>query len=830
MTPPLTDPRRLSLLRATGLLDHAGEESFDRLTRLAARVLGAVTATLTLVDADHEYRLSTAGGSQPVATPQGLSRKVVEAGVALVVEDAAAVPVRHPDGPVLGLLSASRSPHRPWTRLDVTFLEDLAALATTQIALRLATRDLDADRVRMGAIVESALDAIVVMDPSGTIVEFNPAAELLFGHTRDAAIGCPLHDLLVPHAYRAAHVAAVARNVTSGVSRVLDQRLRLPALCADGTEVPIELTVTRTEVDGAVRFIGFLRDLSAEHALDAAEIRIQAIVNAAPMILFAFDATGLVTLSQGTGLKSLGLEPDEAVGSSIFDLYADAPEAQEDLHRALRGQSFTSVTEHGDARFETHYRPIFASDGAVTDVVGVTLDVTERRRSEQRIAHLAYHDQLTGLTNRAGLEAGLADALSRADAGGRAAALLYVDLDDFKTVNDSLGHEAGDQILREAAERLAGVTRDGDLLSRQGGDEFLLFLDDLGADAHQASEAAARRAIAAFEAPFHVSGLEFQLGATIGVSLYPRDGGSFGELLRNADIAMYQAKRSGRGIHAMYAPGAPDPRGRLTMGARLRRALANQEFVLHFQPILALHDGRLAGMEALIRWEDPERGLLLPADFIPAAEETGRIVEIGAWVADAACRQLRAWDDLGYELTLGFNVSPVQLRRKGYALELAETFARNGVDPRKVMAEVTESVAMEDISQTGVVFAQLADLGVQLAIDDFGAGHSSLTRLRHLPFTVLKIDRALLHGVDEDPSAPAVVEATLALAKALKLRTVAEGVETEVQRRWLTAHGCEYAQGFGLARPMPGPQVTEFLQCAGDDEPASAYASLSAPS
>jgi len=820
MTPPLTDSHRLSLLRATGLFDHAGEESFDRLTRLALRVLGAHTATLTLVGEDRESCLSGAGGSGTTPAPRGLSRQVVEEDAPLVVEGVAAVPVRHPDGPVLGLLSAARSePESRWTQQDVAVLSDLAAMATAEIALRLTTHELDADRTRMRAIVESALDAIVVMESSGAIVEFNPAAELLFGYTRDQAIGRPLRDLLVPHAYRAAHTAAVARNVATGESSILDQRLRLPALRADGTEVPIELTVTRTEVGGAVTFIGFLRDLSAELALDAAEFRMQAVVSAAPMILFAFDRAGIITLSQGTGLATIGLEPDEAVGRSIFDFYADAPDAQVDLQRALRGENFTSVTELGEARLETHYRPILAADGSVSDVVGVTLDVTERRRSEQRIAHMAYHDQLTGLANRAGLEAGLADALGRADASGRAAALLYVDLDDFKTVNDSLGHEAGDQILREAADRLSSVTRQGDLLSRQGGDEFLLFLDDLGADAHEASEAAARRAIEAFEVPFHVNGLEFQLGATIGVGLYPRDGRSFGELLRNADIAMYQAKRSGRGVHAMYTPGATDPRGRLTIGARLRRALANGEFVLYYQPIFTLASGMATGMEALIRWKDPERGLLLPADFIPAAEQTGRIVEIGAWVADAACRQSREWRDLGYEPVVGFNVSPVQLRRKSFVLELAETFARHGVEPSNMVVEITEAVAMEDVPQTSEVLTQLADLGANLVVDDFGAGHSSLTRLRHLPFAALKIDQALMQGVDQDPAAQAVVEATLALAEALELRTVAEGVETDAQRRWLAARGCQFAQGFGLARPMAGPQATELLRRASLSEP-----------
>ena len=606
--------------------------------------------------------------------------------------------------------------------------------------------------------------------------------------------------------------------------------MEVEALRADGTVVPIELTINRTDVDGEIRFTGFIRDQStaraAEEALELADQRISAVVDAAPLMIFAFDLDGRLTFTRGSGLISLGLEPGDLVGHSVFDFQTDHEALGSDLERSRRGERFTVLREIGGLAFEVRYSPIRGAGAALEGAVAVALDVTERRRDERRMEHLAYYDQLTGLANRFKLEEDVERVLAR-DGRDGAAALLILDLDDFKTVNDSLGHEAGDEVLSEAGRRLTAAV-DGHLVARSSGDSFLIFIDGLEGFPRAAAEAAARRAIVAFDAPFVAGGVEFQLGATVGLSLFPRDGDSFVELLRHAEVAMYRAKRHCPGAVAVYEPDADDARGRLTMTARLRRALARGEFTLHYQPIFTLPDRRPSALEALIRWEDPGLGTICPGDFIPAAESSGLIVEIGAWVADAACRQLAAWSRMGFAVSVSFNVSPVQLRSERFVDVLRATIERHAVDPALLIVEITESVAMDDVAQTTSVLRSLAGTGVGLVIDDFGAGHSSLTRLRHLAVGSLKIDRALMRDVDTDAGAATVVRATLALAQALDIKTVAEGVETEAQIDLLVEAGCTFAQGFVLARPLPAADATALLsRSSGPAGPS--YGALTAP-
>ena len=835
MPSPVSDPARLAALRSTGLLDSAPEPAFDRLTRLAEQLLGVSITLVSLVDEDRQF-FKSARGVDVTGTPLSHSfcRHVVERGTPVVVEDArldplvrdnpaveeygaiayAGVPLLDGSGNLLGSVCAVEPHPRAWTAAEVSVLEELSALATAEIRLRSMTDAVERSHAHVSAVVESALDAIVTVDATGRITEYNRAAAAMFGHPRHAAIGARLGELVIPEWRR----ATFAADLRSGMDERIGVRHEAVFVRASGEEFLAELTITRTDVDGEIAFTGFMRDLSErEHhrrALLEAEQRMALVVDAAPMILFALDAEGVVTLSEGSGLAVLGMEGGQVVGQSVFDLYADNPRILANFRRALAGERFSTLLEVEGTHFDTRYTPLLSATGEHEGTVAVSLDVGETVRAQAEIAHLAFHDQLTGLANRAGLERELTCALARTRAAGRSAALLFIDLDDFKTVNDSLGHAAGDEVLQEAAQRLRGLTRPGDLLSRQGGDEFLIFLDGLGADAAEVAARAARRAISAFERPFLADGLEFQVGTSVGVSVFPGDGDGFDELLRHADVAMYQAKRAGRGRVAFYAADRDDARARLTMTSRLRRALTQGEFSLHYQPVFRLADGRPTGAEALIRWCDPERGNVSPADFIPAAEASGMIVEIGAWVAEAACRQLVEWEAAGLPFGVAFNVSPVQLEQPDFVESLAATLERTGADPSRVVVEITESVAMAAVERTGTVLHAISSLGVSLAIDDFGAGHSSLTRLRHLPATCLKIDRALLEGVPEDRGAIEVVRATLALAQALAIPTVAEGVETEAQRAFLAAEGCTYAQGFGLARPMPADRVTALLTAA----------------
>jgi diguanylate cyclase (GGDEF)-like protein len=393
-------------------------------------------------------------------------------------------------------------------------------------------------------------------------------------------------------------------------------------------------------------------------------------------------------------------------------------------------------------------------------------------------------------------------------------ALLYLDLDDFKLVNDSLGHAAGDELLCQIAMRLQDRRRETDLLARQSGDEFLLLLSDLRGDPVPVARTAAEGIIDVFSRPFSISGTDFHVGASVGIAVFPRDANDGEELLRHADAAMYQAKARGRNTVAIYSGEAHQSRERLSLSTRLRRAIERDELVLHFQPIVDPRDGLLRKVEALVRWDDPNRGLVPPVEFIPFAEESGLIDEVGEWVLEALCRQRVAWQADGLDPEVTFNVSPRELRRTVFAEHLRSRLGAHGLDPGRVTVEVTESAAMGDYGVTEPVLRDIAAAGFKLAIDDFGAGYSSLSRLRDLPVQLLKIDRSFLRDVPERSEATAVVTAILELAQALGMETVAEGVETIEQRDLLIERGCPLAQGFLLGRPAPARDLEPLLRRA----------------
>ncbi len=431
-----------------------------------------------------------------------------------------------------------------------------------------------------------------------------------------------------------------------------------------------------------------------------------------------------------------------------------------------------------------------------------------RSRRNAQLASMAYHDVLTGLANRAQLEEHLTPALARAERNGGAGALLYIDLDRFKVVNDTLGHDAGDELLRQVARRLSARTRAGDVLARHGGDEFMLLLTAVEGNARAAAGAVAEDLLETLTRPFQLAGHEFEVASSIGVATFPEDADDAAGLLKRADAALYAAKRDGRGVVRFHAPETAPASAQLTLTARLRRALARDELELHYQPVFDVATGAPVAVEALLRWRDPEHGLIPPGDFIPAAEGSGLIEPIGDWVVDTVLAQANAWRAEGLEPDIAFNVSPRQLRSPGYADDLLARIRAANVDPGRLIAEVTESAAMADSAHLDT----LAAAGLRLAIDDFGADFSSLARLRDLPVAELKIDRAFLRDVPADARSAKIVVAVIQLAQALELTSVAEGVEHPEQLEFLQAHGCALAQGFHLARPLPADEVTALLR------------------
>jgi diguanylate cyclase (GGDEF)-like protein len=472
------------------------------------------------------------------------------------------------------------------------------------------------------------------------------------------------------------------------------------------------------------------------------------------------------------------------------------------VRRALAGESFESHGEVGDRVFDCSWRA--QEDGSI---IGIAIDVTARQRSEERLAHLAFHDPLTGLPNRATLEEHLERDLARAARTGDPVAALYIDLDRFKLVNDSLGHAAGDQVLVEVARRIRDLTRGGDLLARLGGDEFMLVCPGIDA---AGAEAVAAKILAALDTTILLEGAEFHIGASIGIAIGPGDGADAAELVKRADGAMYAAKRSGRDAYASASAEASDARGRLTLTARLRRALAEEEFRLHFQPIYDLSTGALCGCESLVRWQDPAAGLVPPDVFIPHAEDTGLITKIGAWVLEATCRQAAEWAALGLHPRIGFNASPGELRDPGYADRVADALARHGISPGQMLIEVRES-PIQEAERTRDVIERLHALGLKLGLDDFGTEHSSLSRLRQLPVQVLKVDRSFLRDLPGDAASAGIVRAIVTLGAALGMDVVAEGIETEEQLRFAADAGCGFGQGYFFSRPVPACELTPLL-------------------
>ena len=456
-------------------------------------------------------------------------------------------------------------------------------------------------------------------------------------------------------------------------------------------------------------------------------------------------------------------------------------------------------------------------DGQGHDVrrAGVVQDVTERKAQEARIEHLAYHDGLTGLPNRTMLMDRLGLALSQAQRLEQQVAVIYIDLDRFKPVNDSLGHAVGDRLLQEIARRLRATLRENDTVARVGGDEFQVVVCNVAGATGAAR--IAEKLMRALGEPFTLEGQELHVTASLGVSLFPRDGASGELLLKFADIALYEAKGEGRNAYRFFSPEMnAQAHGRLRLENDLRRAVERNELELHYQPQLDLAIGEVCAVEALVRWRHPERGLVLPNQFIPMAEETGLVLGIGEWVLDEACRQVAQWQRDGLvsgsaPLRVAVNISARQLQRPGLDGAVRRALAQSGLPAECLELEITESSVMLDPQHAQSVLQSLRELGVQLSIDDFGTGYSSLAYLKRLPLDRLKIDRSFIGGIPTDSDDAAIVETIIVMTHKLGLRVIAEGVETLEQRLQLVRQGCDEMQGFLLAHPVPASELPPLL-------------------
>jgi diguanylate cyclase (GGDEF)-like protein/PAS domain S-box-containing protein len=448
---------------------------------------------------------------------------------------------------------------------------------------------------------------------------------------------------------------------------------------------------------------------------------------------------------------------------------------------------------------------------------GVMMDISERKEAEDRVAFLTYHDSLTGLPSRSMFEELVELSIARAQRHEDAVAVVCVDLDDFRLVNDSLGHQHGDVLLKMVADRLREATRETDLVARRGGDQFLMLLSDLereGAGDMDAAvlraEGAAQRVQEVLAAPFVVAGTELYVSASMGISLFPQDAEDAESLQRNAEAAMHESKKAGPAGFVVSSRGAFDSAAKLQFVTRLRKAVESQRWTLHYQPIVDLDTGRMRGVEALIRWIEPDGTMVPPNAFIPLAEELGLIELIGDWVVRELVYQAVAWRELDMRLEIGFNLSPRQFWQPDLAERVLSQIIDGGVDPSTVLVEITETSAMMDPDRAQQVLWDLHEGGLRIAIDDFGTGYSSLSRLREMPVDVLKIDRSFVRDLGTDPQASSIVSAFLQLASGLEIETLAEGIETETELAFLRERGCRLGQGFLFARPVPPEEIIAY--------------------
>ena len=597
-------------------------------------------------------------------------------------------------------------------------------------------------------------------------------------------------------------------------------RLEYRVFAKDGRVVWVrdESILVKNQLGDTSYWQGVITDITehkhAEEVVRESELRLRTVVANVAMMLFALDHAGVFTLSEGKGLDALGLEPGEAVGRSVSEVLGNRPEVLNDVDRALAGEEFSAVREINSRTFEVWYSPLKASTGEVSGVIGAAVDITERKQLEERLARLAYYDSLTDLPNRALFVHRLEEALDQTRNSRAYVAVVTLDLDDFRIINTSLGHEAGDRLLVAVAERLRRTLDAGDTVARLGGDTFSVLIQNMSGT-EEAIEVV-ERIEEHIQTPISLRNQEISVTASIGVALGIGSRSEPKGLLGEADTAMSWAKYKGKAQSEVFDPSVMDARAseRLALERDLRTAITTNELVLRYQPDILLDTQRVVGMMALLHWEHPDRGLLRPSEFIPVAEGSRLVLPIGQRILREACRQAAEWQERHqYDppFLMCVDLSARQFRQRGIAEEVATLLSETGLEPRSLNLRISESVAMKDARHTISTLEKLKSYGVQLSINNFGTGYSSLRYLNRFPVDFLVIDSSFVRNLWEGSADATVVSGMISLAHALGISAAAEGVETRKQVTLLRGMGCNLVRGGYFSPPLTSEAASEFL-------------------
>lgn len=674
---------------------------------------------------------------------------------------------------------------------------------------------LDEQENKFRTIADNTADGVLI-NIGGRHVYANRRVRELLGFSDKEMRGVGLKDLIKPEEYD-----GIIAHLRDDVGDEGDTHSYETSLVAkDGTTIPVEIAASKTVWQGQKGGMLFVRDISARKSAEETMHKLSRAIDQTADVVFITNRAGTIEYVNPAFERITGYSADEVIGQEpgILKSGKQGPEFYNNVWKEIQsGNVYSDIFINKRKGGMLYYQeqtitPLKNARGEITHFVTTGRDITERMEAHERLQFLAQHDALTRLPNRALFLDRLNQSLARARWHNRRIAVMFMDLDRFKTINDSLGHGVGDALLTQVGERLLACLRDGDTVARLGGDEFVILLNDVACESDVTL--LAEKLLSIHDSPFAINNHELYMSGSVGISLYPNDGEDSGTLMKHADIAMYRAKEAGKNNYKYFSADMSDQAfGRLAMEHSLRRALEKNEFLLEYQPIVNLKSSTIVGAEALLRWQDPQEGTIYPCDFVPLLEETGLIHPVGEWVLHRACRDAAAWSKQWRrsDFRVSVNISGRQIGARSFLSTVNAVIRDTGVDPAMLELEITESVLMHDLEACLELLRELHARGIKLSIDDFGTGYSSLSYLKRFPIQTVKIDRSFIADAATDSGDNSIVEAAVAMAHGLRLNVVAEGVENTGQLALLKKYGCDEAQGYLFSRAVPAEDLSGLV-------------------